>query len=182
MSEPSQILTSHAPAEDSKEYTEIPPGDRLRALTVRQIMTREVVTARPTWSLLQATQTMREKHISGLPVVDENEHVVGVLSERDVLADLDRAVGVGSVRGFLDLLLELEDRPGVHRLDGCLRRLERARVSEAMTRRVVTVDPDASMGEAARLLRVFSVKRMPVLEDKRLIGILTRQNIVDALA
>ncbi len=160
------------------DYSEIPTGDRARALTVRAIMTREVVTARPTWSLLRAARTLREKRVSGLPVLDDTDRVVGVLSERDILADLDRSVGVGSVRGVLDLLLESEARTTISRFDQCLRRLEHARVSEAMTRRVVTVDPDASMGEAARILRTFSVKRLPVVDEGRLVGILTRQNIV----
>ena len=145
-------------------------------------MTHEVFTAQPHWSLLEATQRMREKHVSGLPVVEEGNKIVGVLSERDVLADLDRAVGVGSVRGFLDLLLELEAVTTINRLDQCLRRLEKARVSEAMSRRVVTIDPDASMGEAARQLRAFGVKRLPVVDEGRLVGIVTRQNIVDALS
>ncbi len=164
------------------DFSKIPIGDRLRALTVGAIMTREVFTARPQWTLLEATQRMREKHVSGLPVVEEGDRVVGVLSERDVLADLDRAVGVGSVRGFLDLLLELEAVTTINRLDQCLRRLEKARVAEAMTSRVVSVDPDASMGEAARRLRAFGVKRLPVVDEGRLVGIVTRQNIVDALS
>ncbi len=177
----SHSAANKAPAPDPEEFTNIPPADRARALTVRAIMTREVCTARPAWSLLDAARVMRDKHVSGLPVVDDGDRVVGVISEFDILADLDRALGVGSVRGVLDLLLEAESRTTVSRLQRSLRRLEKTKVEEVMTRRVVTVDPDASMGEAARLLRVFTIRRLPVVEGGRLVGIVTHENIVDAL-
>jgi len=177
----SQTVAKRTKADQHEQFSKIPPGDRLRALTVRAIMTGEVCTARPTWTLLDAARVMRDKHVSGLPVVDDTNRVVGVLSEFDILADLDRSVGVGSVRGVLDLLLEVEGRTTLSRLDQCLRRLEKVRVAEVMTQRVVTVDPDASMGEAARLLRAFSARRLPVVEAGHLAGIVTYQNIVDAL-
>ncbi len=182
MKKPSQMPASKVRTQESAAYSGISPGDRPRALTVRAIMTREVVTARPTWSLREAAQAMRDKRVSGLPVVDDTDRVVGVLSEWDILAELNRSVGLGSARGILDLLLEVQGGATLSRLDRCLRRLGKARVAEVMVRRVVTVDPDSSMGEAARLLRAFSVKRLPVVEEGRLVGILTRQNIVDALS
>jgi CBS domain-containing protein len=144
-------------------------------------MTHDVYTARPSWSLLDAARVMREKHVSGLPVLDDANRVVGILSECDILADLDRAVGVGSARGVLDLLLEAEGRSTLSRIDQCLRRLEKAHVEETMIKRVVTVDPDASMAEAIRLLRVYSIRRLPVVDGGRLAGIVTRENIVGAL-
>ena len=167
---------------EAAEYSWITPSDRPRALTVRQIMTSEVFTAGPSWSLLDAARLMRDKHVSGLPVLDEHDRLVGILSEWDILADLDRAVGIGTVRGILDLLLEAEKGQTAARLEQCLRRLERGHVSEAMVRRVVSVDPEASMGEAARMLRVYSVNRLPVLDGDRLVGIVTHENIVDALS
>jgi len=167
---------------EASEYSWITPTDRPRALTVRAIMTPDVFIARPSWSLLEAARVLRNKHVSGLPVLDNHDRLVGILSEWDILADLDQSVGVGTVRGILDLLLEAEGRARAARLDQCLRRLEKARVEDVMVRRVVTVDPEASMGEAARLLHTFSVNRLPVIEDGRLVGILTHQNIVDALS
>ncbi len=177
---PSPRVRTEAPA--PTEFSDIPPNDRPRALTVRQVMTSETFTAGPSWSLLEAAQTMRDKHVSGLPVVDEKDQVLGVVSERDILAELDRSVGLGSPRGVLELLLDVAGRASASRMEQCVRRLERAHVSEVMTRRVVTIDPDSSMGEAARLLRAYSVKRLPVVENGRLIGIVTRQNLADALA
>lgn len=172
-----------ATKEEVEDFSSITPKDRPRALTVRVIMTPEVFTARPEWTLLEAARTMRDRRVSGLPVVDEHENLVGILSEWDILADLDRAVGVGTVRGILDLLLEAkEGRAATARLEQCIRRLEKARVAETMVHRVVTVDPETSMGEAARLLRKYSVHRLPVMDGGRLIGIVTDENIVDALS
>jgi CBS domain-containing protein len=158
------------------------PQDRLRGLVARDVMTREVVTVRADASLAFAANTMRQRRVSGLPVVDAQDRLVGVLSERDILADLDKSVGIGHVRGILDLLLEAGGHLQIQRLDQALRRLENAKVAEAMATRVVSVDADASVGETARLLRQFSIKRLPVLTGDRLVGIITRTNIVEALS
>jgi CBS domain-containing protein len=145
-------------------------------------MATELTIATPSWSLFDAAKAMRKSHVSGLPVIDEESRLVGVLSEKDIFADLDQAVGIGKIRGLLDLLLELRGDVGSSRLEQCLRRLEHGKVGEAMTTRVVTTDPWASIGEAARLMREFSVKRLPVVSGNRLVGIVTRENIIEALS
>jgi CBS domain-containing protein len=182
MTAQSQISKRQTYTEGSTDFSWITPTDRPRALTVRRIMTTAVISARPNWSLLEAARTMRDNQVSGLPVLDEKEQLVGILSEWDIMSDLDRAVGVGTVRGVLDLLLDAERGKTAARLEQCLRRLQRGRVSDVMIRRVVTVDPESSMGEAARMLHRYSVRRLPVVEDNRVIGIITYENIVDALS
>jgi len=157
-------------------------ADRLRGVVVREVMTRDVVTAAPDWSLARAARAMRENRVSGLPVVDNAGTLVGVLSEKDIASALDKATGLGHVRGLLDILLEENGAKELQRVGEALRRLEHARVQEAMSPRPVTIDPDASFFEAARMLRQYSVTRLPVVEGDRLVGIVTRQDIADALA
>ncbi len=158
------------------------PHERLRGITVGSTMTRELTIATPQWTLLDAAKAMRKSHVSGLPIVNAEGQLVGVLSEKDIFSDLDRAVGIGKIRGLLDLFLELRGDTASRRLEQCLRRLEHGKVEEAMTTRVVTTDPWASIGGAARLMRQFGVKRLPVVTGGRLVGIITRENIVSALA
>jgi CBS domain-containing protein len=157
-------------------------ADRLRGVVVREVMTRDVVTAAPDWSLARAARTMREYRISGLPVVDNGGALVGVLSEKDIVSTLDRATGLGHARGLLDILLEENGSKELQRVGEAIRRLEHARVEQSMSRRPVTIDPEASFFEAARRLSQYAVTRLPVVDGGRLVGILTRQDLADALA
>ena len=158
------------------------PAARSVNVNVGSVMTTRLFVATPSWSLLEAARSMRTNHVSGLPVVDADGAVVGVLSEKDILRDLDRAVGIGRARGLLELLLEFQGSVPVTRLEPCLRRLEHGRVGEAMRTPVVCTDPGASIGEASRLLREHRIKRLPVVSQGSLVGIVTRENLVEALA
>lgn len=148
------------------------------ALTVQDVMTRSVHSVSSRSTLLGAMRIMRRQRVSGLPVLDGRSQLVGVLSEKDIVRDLNRAAGVASERGILELLLAARraDHPNV--LDVCENRLTSARVTEVMTREVVTVGPGDSVGEAIRLLRRYGIKRLPVVEGRRVVGMVTRQDLL----
>ncbi len=154
-----------------------------RPVRVGAVMSADVLTVAPDARLGEAARLLRERHISGLPVVDPTDHVVGVLSERDIVRGLDRATGVDSPRGLLDLLLESAPPKGESLLEVCRSHLKNARVRDVMTPRVVTVDRDAPLVEAARKMRLHGVKRLPVVDAQgRLVGIVTRADIVQAVS
>lgn len=158
------------------------PGDVLRALLVKDAMTSHVHSVSPGFTLLAAAQEMRGHHVSGVPVVDPDGRVVGVLSERDIVNDLHRAAGVGSLRGLLDLILGAQGFGRRDALGECLRRLKQAKVADAMTPKPITVEEGATLGEAARLLRQYSVNRLPVVDSKsKLTGIITRHDVLRSL-
>jgi len=151
--------------------------------SVGEVMTRIVVTTTPDARLDDAARLLREHHISGLPVVAPPHRVVGLLSERDIVRALHRGTGVDSPRGLLDLLVDSAPRRGESVLEVARRQLHNARVSDAMSPRVVTVDRDAPLIEAARRMRVHRVKRLPVVDpDGRLVGIVSRADIVQAVS
>ncbi len=156
--------------------------DAFRALTVGDVMTKSVYTVTANWTLLDAARAMRAHHVSGMPVVDEDDRVVGVLSESDIVQELHEATGVGNARGVLDLFLAAAGLRRKDMIENCLHHLTRRKVSDAMARRPVTVSTDDSLAEAARLMRRFSVNRVPVVRDDGLVGILTRQDVVEALS
>jgi CBS domain-containing protein len=150
---------------------------------VGDVMTRTVVTVAPDARLEEAARLLREHHVSGLPVVAPPHRVVGVLSERDIVRALHRATGIDSARGLLDLLLGSAPSKGESVLEVCQRQLHNTRVSDAMSPRVVTVDRDAPLIEAARLLRVHQVKRLPVVDVRgAIVGIVSRADIVQAVS
>jgi CBS domain-containing protein len=152
-------------------------------LQVRDVMATTVATVRPEASLDDAARLLRAQHISGIPVVDATGTVVGVLSEKDIVAQLHRATGVGSARGLLDLLLESSPNRGENVLEVSRHQLHNGRVHEAMHTPVVTVSEDAQLEKAARLMREAGVKRLPVLDRHgRLVGIVTRSDIVAAVS
>ncbi len=156
-------------------------NETLRTVPVSEAMTSRVYSVTRNWSLLSTARLLRNHHISGVPVVDANDHVVGVVSESDLLTDLDRSAGIGTVRGVLDLLLTAG---GYHRRDlveQCLHRLRNTKVEKAMKSPPVVVDSDATLGEAARVLHQYHINRLPVVQEGRLVGIVTRQDIVEAM-
>jgi CBS domain-containing protein len=151
--------------------------------TVAQIMTPLVMTTTPDASLDEAARLLRECHISGLPVVDAEDRVVGVVSEKDIVRVLHEATGVGHPRGLLDVLLESAPAKGENVLEVCRHRLRNTRVKEAMSRPVVSVGPETSLIEAAHLMKGMGVNRLPVLDaQQRLVGIVTRCDIVGDLS
>jgi CBS domain-containing protein len=154
-------------------------SDRLRPFLVEDVMTTPVVTVRPSESLLTAARAMREHHVSGLPVIGPDGKVLGVLSEKDIVRSLDGEVGVGHARGILDLLLA-EYQPHRHDLlQRSVAALLNGLVEHAMSRPAVTVEFDAPLGEAWHLLRQYSVNRLPVVRREALVGIITRQDVLE---
>ncbi len=157
------------------------PSDLLRPYLVEDLMTTHVYTAWPGESLLSAAQTMRSHHVSGLPVVDPQNRVVGVLSEKDIVGALDHQVGIGHPRGVLDILLASYQPKRKDLLQRSVAALLNGVVRDAMSHPAATVDADASLGEAWRLLGQYSVNRLPVVRNETLVGILTRQDVLKIL-
>ena len=129
-------------------------------LKVGDVMTREVVTISPDTPFKQIEQLMDEHNISALPVVDPEGGVIGVVSEADLL--LRTEVEAGWTRGARD-------------------RRTKAHAQTAaglMSTPAVSVTPDAPLAAAARLMRKRSVKRLPVVEHGRLVGIVSRADVL----
>jgi CBS domain-containing protein len=138
-------------------------------MRVKDLMVREVVTVAPGTSLKDVASILAERGISGLPVVDGDE-VVGIVSEADILM---KAQAPGPTRGALGRLLHPQSSEEVEKL-------EARTAGEAMSSPVVTIDAGASIAEAASLMVQRGVNRLPVVEDGRLAGILTRADVVRA--
>jgi CBS domain-containing protein len=138
-------------------------------MKVSDLMSVEVLTTTPETPLKEAAALLAKRGISGVPVVDENGAVVGVLSEADILV---KAGGELPRSGLLGWLLEpdfdLQDKIGART------------VGEAMSAPAVTITPGRFVHEAAALMIAESVNRLPVVEDGKLLGILTRADVVRA--
>lgn len=131
-------------------------------------MTREVVTVPPGASLKDAARLLVEHRISGLPVVDNQDHVLGVLSETDVLAkEADESLLLGPVAWLAGFDAEVDRSKQEARLAG-----------EAMTTPAVTIEAYRPVSLAARRMMERGVNRLPVVKDGTLVGIVTRADLV----
>ena len=137
--------------------------------TVGSVMTRNVVTARPDTSFKDLVATLTDQRVSALPVVDDEGHVVGIVSEGDLLHRLD--LPADSPHGRLLGRLSSRHRPAPAGPLGDI-------ATGLMTRPVVTIGSDATVGSAARLLEKHGVKRLPVVDDGRLVGIVSRRDLL----
>jgi len=144
-------------------------------MRAHQIMTRDVITVTPHTTIEKAAKIMLQTHVSGLPVVDDAGTLVGVVSERDFLRRGE--IGTGRRR---PAWLEFFMGPGraaaefVH---------ERGRkVEDVMTPDPITVDEQTPLEELVRLMEKKDIKRLPVMSGRILKGIVTRSNLLQAVA
>jgi CBS domain-containing protein len=142
---------------------------------VRDLMTSDVVTVRADMPLKEVARLLLERRISGVPVVDEGGAVIGVVSEADFLR---KEAGDPVHRRRLGLRWLVHDR----HVEEDRHRLGAVTAGEAMTRPAVTIEPDRPLSEAARTMTEGRIKRLPVVQDGRLVGILTRTDVVRAYA
>jgi CBS domain-containing protein len=133
-------------------------------LKVGDVMTRDVVTISVDTPFKHIEQLMNEHHISALPVVDSDGAAVGMVSEADLLLRTEAGA----------------DEPGGWTHDSRERRAKgHAETAEGlMSTPLVSVPPDLPLAAAARLMRKRNVKRLPVIEDGRLIGIVSRADVL----
>lgn len=141
-------------------------------MKVSDVMTRGVISVPPAMPLRDVARLLNEHRISGLPVVDDNGDLVGVISEADLLVkQLSRPV---SRRLPMEWIIGERHDPAE------LRRRAATTAAEAMSSPAITVDADRPLREAAALMIDRAVNRLPVVADGKVIGIVTRADLVRA--
>jgi CBS domain-containing protein len=143
-------------------------------MRAHQVMTRQVVTAAVNTSIAEAARTMLEHHISGMPVLDGAGKLAGIVSQGDFV----RRAEIGTQRRrsrWLKLLLG----PGNEAADFVRERGRR--VGDVMNPSPITVTEDATLEEIATTMERNDIKRVPVMRGDKLVGIITRTNLVQAV-
>jgi CBS domain-containing protein len=138
------------------------------------IMTRSLVSVTSETSIAAAARLMLQHHISGLPVVGTEGSVVGILTEGDLLRRAETGTAPRHPR-WLELLL------GPGRLADEFTRTHARKVGDAMTADVASVASQTDVADLVQLMNKRRIKRLPVIDDGRLVGIVTRANLVRAL-
>ena len=144
-------------------------------MRAHQIMTRSVVTVTPESSILDAANLMLQRHVSGLPVVDAAGKLVGIVSEGDFIRRSE--IGTQRKRGrWLRFIL------GAGKAATDFVREHGRKVSEVMTRDPLTVTEDTVLEEIVSTMETNGVKRLPVMRGDKLVGIVSRANLLQAVA
>ena len=118
-------------------------------MIARDIMTRDVYTISPQASVQEIAQLLSQKRISGVPVLDKDGKIIGIVTEADIISK-------------------------VHREGLC--------VADIMSAELIAVDEETPVGEIAMLLTERKIKRVPVMRNGKLVGIVCRADIVQAVA
>lgn len=140
-------------------------------ILVRDVMTKDVTVVRKYDDVDEAARLLSEHNISGLPVVDKENIVIGVITEADILS----MIGIKEGHSFKDILRHILGEPLPERKAGHI-------VGDVMTTPAITTGPDADIKEAARILDGKRIKRLPVVDKgDRLLGIISRADIVRAM-
>jgi len=156
-------------------------------MLARALMTRDVLSLRPTDTLEEAILKMAERGISGAPVVDEAGRLVGILSESDILSRL-KELAEKEISGryltttghALSLLSFLAER-GHPMVSALLEHVRSSRVAEAMKRKVITAIPADTVEEVVALMIRHDINRVPIVERGKVVGIITRADLLRVL-
>ena len=144
-------------------------------MRAHQIMTRPVITVTPETAIVDAANTMLRKHVSGLPVVDGKGKLVGIVSEGDFIRRSE--IGTQRKRGkFLKFILG----PGKAAADFVHE--HGRKVAEIMTAQPLTISEDTQLEEIVGLMEKNGIKRLPVMRGDKIVGIVSRSNLLQAVA
>lgn len=143
-------------------------------MNAEDIMTREVISIAPDATVLQGAQLMLQHRISGLPVIDANGKLAGVLSEGDCLRRRDSGSGHRRAR-WLEFLV------GRAHIDAESGDPADRKVAEVMTTDVHTVDELTPLEDIVELMERHRIKRVPVTCGGEVVGIITRSNLMRAM-
>jgi len=142
-------------------------------VTVEDIMTRRVITVRPETSVREAARLMFTNRVSGLPVVDADERVVGIISDGDLILRQRRPKVTPWWRLFFENAEDLARR---------YKKVVGLTVADVMTQPALVISPAFGIETAAAILDNRKIRRLPVVRDGRLVGIVSRGDLIRALA
>jgi CBS domain-containing protein len=139
------------------------------------VMVSNVITAGANDTIEDVAATLLKNHISALPVVDDKGALVGIVSEGDLMRRPE--IGTGKRHSWW-----LETLIGPRSSATEYIRSHSHKVADVMTRVVITAAPDAPLGEIAALLERNRIKRVPIVDKGKIVGLVSRANLVQALA
>ena len=147
-------------------------------MLARDIMNKNVITVLEDTMIEEVADILTKNKISGLPVVNQAGKLVGMVTEGDLLHKETNP----RTPGYLNILGALIYIGGVDKYKEDLKKLAATKASEIMTTDVITVSGDAKVEQVAAMMVNHNIKRLPVIENDALIGIISRADIIKTMA
>lgn len=160
------------------------PAAMRDTMKVADVMTKNVVTCKPSDTVQSVVKLMSEKDISGIPVVD-GDRVVGIVTEADImrLLAVPQPSGTLWLPSPLEVLIEIpfKELLQLRRLQKEVKDVGEQPVGSIMRKDVLSISPDDDIEDAAAMMVKHKVNRLVVLKDGKLVGIITRDDIIHGL-
>src|SRR4030042_545747 len=142
-------------------------------LKAKDIMTRDVITVKPATTVEDFARILMKHGISGAPVVDDNENLMGIVTENDLIRKNSR-LHIPTVLRLFDAFITI----GTSKLEVEIKKMASSTVGEICTRNVITVGDETSMEDVATIMTEKNVHILPVLKEGKLAGILGKKDII----
>lgn len=146
-------------------------------ILARDIMTKDIVTLGADQTVTEAAKILSEHRISGAPVVDDEGNLLGIVSESDLIIQ-DVKLHFPHYIQFLDSYIYVGS---LAKFEATLKKAVAAKVKEIMTPDVTTTTPDASIQDVATLMVRQDIHLLPIMKDSRLVGVVSKGDIVRSL-
>ena len=152
-------------------------------MKIREIMTTEVKVVRPDESIAEVAKRFAENDIHGAPVVDPDGKLLGIVTESDILhATKTKYVTYNMVYPSIHQFgLDFKEGVSYSELTKAFEEVKHIPISEIMTKKVICATPDDMVEEVAPMMVRNKINRVPVIEDGRVVGIVTRNDILRGL-
>lgn len=147
-------------------------------LTAKDIMTRNVIAITPDTTVEKLAKLLTEHRISGMPVLDENGTLVGIVTENDLISR-NKRLHIPTVVTIFDAVVYLEHPK---KLEEEMRKMLGTSVGDICTKRVITIKEDTTLTEIATIMSEKKVHLLPVMRDDKVVGIVGKADLVRALA
>ena len=146
-------------------------------LKAKDIMTRKIVTVDPKTGIAEAAKLLLENHFNGLPVVDEEGRLKGIICQDDLIVQ-QRKLPLPSFFRILDGVIPLTS---LKHLDKEVQKMAATTVGQAMNPDPITINPETALEEIATLMVTKNIHTLPVTEEGRLVGIVGKEDILRTL-
>lgn len=146
-------------------------------LKAKDIMTRDVITVKPTTTIEDLARILIKHKISGTPVVDDDGNLVGIVTENELISK-NKRLHIPTIFRLFDAFIPI----GTGKLEFEIKKMAASTVGEICTRDVITVDDETSMEDIATIMTEKKIHLLPVVKAGKLVGIIGKKDIIRGIA